>query len=97
MCQLASEAAAVEILFRCERALHFIFEQPASSWAFKLPTMELLKTLGAMPRGPLMSRCLENGKVGNGSDQMYIGTMVDIQSRLIKDDSSGFVNFYHGS
>ena len=41
MCQLASEAAAVEILFRCERALHFIFEQPASSWAFKLPTREL--------------------------------------------------------
>ena len=34
--------------------------------------VESLKILGAMPHGPFISRFLENGKVGNGSDMFGI-------------------------
>lgn len=41
-------AIAIEILILCGRGLFYVFEQPASSWAFKLPCMRRVIELADM-------------------------------------------------
>jgi hypothetical protein len=45
--QLA-KAVAISILIRMGRKLYYIFEQPAQSWGFKLPSMVQLKEQARM-------------------------------------------------
>jgi hypothetical protein len=42
----------MEILILCGRGLFYVFEQPASSWAFKLPCMRRVIELADMFLGP---------------------------------------------
>ena len=43
---LCSQAEALRSLIQAGRQVHFLLEQPAQSWAFKLPTMLELRELG---------------------------------------------------
>lgn len=51
-----AKAAIVRLLLRSKRGLFFVIEQPAQSWAFKLPWMIGVKALGSM--------WLDEGSVG---------------------------------